>query len=108
MASASISRTTFCGVCPDQFGADFWRDADLDAVHAVLKATIAGDVHEIAGEHTGGVWRIRQAAGSPHVEVFKVEDSGTGGIISNEWKTWRETRDLIKTASEQQSDQLKF
>lgn len=46
---------------------------------AVLKATISGD----------GVWRIRRREKSTIIEVFKVEETGHGGIISDDFINWR-------------------
>ncbi|KAJ6024934.1 decapping endonuclease targeting mRNA [Penicillium herquei] len=36
-----------------------------------------------------GVWRIRKQEKSPVIEVFKVEDSGYGDILSPAFKAWR-------------------
>lgn len=36
-----------------------------------------------------GVWRIRRAPQSPTIEVFKVEGTGHGEILSEEFKNWR-------------------
>lgn len=44
-----------------------------------LKETIIGE----------GVWRIRKREKSPVIEVFKIEDSGTGSIISDAFIEWR-------------------
>jgi RAT1-interacting protein len=46
---------------------------------AVLKATITGD----------GVWRIRRKEKSPVIEAFKIEETGYGDILSDEFVTWR-------------------
>jgi RAT1-interacting protein len=45
----------------------------------VLKATVVGD----------GVWRIRRKERSPAIEVFRVEDTGHGDILSDEFINWR-------------------
>ena len=45
----------------------------------VLKEQIQGD----------GVWRIRRSEKSPVLEVFKIEESGYGGILSDEFVEWR-------------------
>lgn len=45
-----------------------------------LKATIT----------TEGVWRIRKAEQSPCIEVFKLEESGHGDILSSEFVRWRQ------------------
>ncbi|KAI4207351.1 MAG: hypothetical protein LQ346_000600 [Caloplaca aetnensis] len=37
----------------------------------------------------GGVWRIRKRGKVPVIEVFKVEESGCGDILSNEFIKWR-------------------
>ncbi|KID72892.1 Protein RAI1, partial [Metarhizium brunneum ARSEF 3297] len=36
-----------------------------------------------------GVWRIRRHPASPTIEVFKVEETGHGNILSDEFKNWR-------------------
>ncbi|KAK2603748.1 decapping endonuclease targeting mRNA [Conoideocrella luteorostrata] len=36
-----------------------------------------------------GVWRIRRQPGSEVVEVFRVEETGHGEILSDEFKNWR-------------------
>ncbi|KHO01533.1 Protein RAI1 [Metarhizium album ARSEF 1941] len=36
-----------------------------------------------------GVWRIRRRPASPTIEVFKVEETGHGSILSEEFKNWR-------------------
>ena len=37
----------------------------------------------------GGVWRIRKREKCPVVEVFKVEETGTGNILSDAFLEWR-------------------
>ena len=50
-----------------------------------LKSTIQKD----------GVWRIRRKEKSPVIEVFRIEESGHGDVLSNEFLSWRERmRDL--------------
>jgi len=45
-----------------------------------LKATIVGQ----------GVWRIRKAPrNSDHIEIFKIEETGTGNILSGGFLKWR-------------------
>lgn len=44
-----------------------------------LKSTISQD----------GTWRIRKAEKSPVIEVFQVEESGHGDILSSEFTDWR-------------------
>lgn len=44
-----------------------------------IKATITED----------GVWRIRRKERSPIIEVFKVEETGHGDILSDEFINWR-------------------
>ena len=51
-----------------------------------LKTVIAGD----------GVWRIRKQAQVPKLEVHKLEETGHGDILSNEFVQWR-TSDLQST-----------
>ena len=36
-----------------------------------------------------GVWRIRRSPQAPMIELFKVEDTGHGRILSDEFKNWR-------------------
>lgn len=36
-----------------------------------------------------GVWRIRRRAASDAIEVFKVQETGHGDILSDEFKNWR-------------------
>ena len=36
------------------------------------------------------MWRIRQPERAPFVEITKVEESGHGKILSNEFVAWRE------------------
>ncbi|KAK3378008.1 RAI1 like PD-XK nuclease-domain-containing protein [Podospora didyma] len=45
-----------------------------------------------------GVWRIRRMAGSPHIEVFKVEEVGHGNIITDNFMNWRIKLSLHKPA----------
>lgn len=44
-----------------------------------LKQTIVGE----------GVWRIRREAKSAEIEVFKVEEQGTGSILTQKFIDWR-------------------
>ncbi|KKZ66047.1 protein rai1 [[Emmonsia] crescens] len=39
-----------------------------------------------------GLWRIRKQEKSPVIEVFKLEDSGHGGILSQAFVDWRSTK----------------
>ncbi|EPE04225.1 protein rai1 [Ophiostoma piceae UAMH 11346] len=36
-----------------------------------------------------GVWRIRRKPGSPHIEVFRVEETGHGRILPDTFLNWR-------------------
>lgn len=36
-----------------------------------------------------GVWRIRRRSASDAIEVFQVEETGHGDILSEEFKNWR-------------------
>ncbi|KAK5993381.1 Decapping nuclease RAI1, partial [Cladobotryum mycophilum] len=36
-----------------------------------------------------GVWRICRRQHSPTIEVYKVEETGHGDILSDEFKNWR-------------------
>jgi RAT1-interacting protein len=40
-----------------------------------------------------GVWRIRRKDRSSTIEVFKIEESGHGSILSQEFVSWRENVD---------------
>ena len=46
---------------------------------SVLKATIT----------TEGVWRIRRQERSPVIEIFRMEETGYGDILSDEFLDWR-------------------
>jgi RAT1-interacting protein len=48
---------------------------------AGLKQVVQGD----------GVWRIRKLEKSHVIEVFKIEESGHGDILSSGFKVWRES-----------------
>lgn len=48
----------------------------------------------------GGVWKIRRVDRSPVIEVFKVEESGYGDILSREFVEWRICGDALKAARE--------
>jgi RAT1-interacting protein len=52
---------------------------DMCLTTAVLKATITGD----------GVWRIRRRERTSTIEVFKIEETGHGDILSDEFINWR-------------------
>ena len=36
-----------------------------------------------------GLWRIRRRQGDPLIEVYKMEETGHGDIISDDFKNWR-------------------
>ena len=40
-------------------------------------------------EGSDGVWRIRRRAGSPEIELFKVEETGHGRILPDSFLNWR-------------------
>lgn len=44
-----------------------------------IKATVIGD----------GVWRIRRKERSPTIEIFKIEETGHGDILSDQFINWR-------------------
>jgi RAT1-interacting protein len=48
-------------------------------IQVVLKVTITGD----------GIWRIRRKERSSTIEVVKVEETGHGDILSDEFINWR-------------------
>jgi RAT1-interacting protein len=37
----------------------------------------------------GGTWRLRKAEKSSAIEAFKVEETGTGDILSEAFLAWR-------------------
>ncbi|KAF4988165.1 hypothetical protein F66182_16709, partial [Fusarium sp. NRRL 66182] len=39
--------------------------------------------------NTEGTWRIRKREKSPVIEVFKIEESGNGNILSSNFVAWR-------------------
>ena len=49
-------------------------------IHTDLRNTITGE----------GVWRIRHKKKGPVIEIFKVEESGHGSILSQSFKDWRQ------------------
>ncbi|KAK7953969.1 RAI1 like PD-XK nuclease-domain-containing protein [Apiospora saccharicola] len=44
-----------------------------------------------------GVWRIRRAPGSKHIEVSRVEEAGHGKILTDDFINWRIKLGLTKT-----------
>ncbi|KAK7935751.1 protein RAI1 [Apiospora marii] len=44
-----------------------------------------------------GVWRIRRAPGSKHIEVSRVEEAGHGKILTDDFINWRIKLSLTKT-----------
>lgn len=56
--------------------------------NAFFFAFLAGLKHVIQGD---GVWRIRKLEKSHVIQVYKVEESGHGDILSSAFKTWRES-----------------
>lgn len=64
-----------------------------------LKATITSE----------GVWRITRKVRSPIIEVFKIEESGQGDILSLEFTQWRNRVAIsegVQTASLDQDVQV--
>jgi len=43
-----------------------------------------------------GVWRIRRKERSPTIEVFRLEETGHGDILSDEFINWRINLSLMK------------
>lgn len=41
--------------------------------------------------HEGGTWRLRKSEKSSVIEVFRIEESGTGDILSHDFLSWRST-----------------
>lgn len=56
-----------------------WTASGTNTSHTGLTTTINDE----------GVWRIARRSGSPVIEVFKVEDTGHGDILTDEFKNWR-------------------
>ena len=58
-----------------------------------MKQTIQGE---------GGVWRIRRQERSPVIEIFKIEESGHGSILTPDFLEWRRqnTEDVASIANE--------
>ena len=58
-----------------------------------IEGTDKADFHVIAGLRgviTGdGVWRVRRRPRSPVIEVYKVEETGHGKIVTDELINWR-------------------
>ncbi|KFH47562.1 Decapping nuclease-like protein [Hapsidospora chrysogenum ATCC 11550] len=61
------------------------------AWNADMCVNFAGEFLEwlMATINDEGVWRIRRRPQDPNIEVFKVEETGHGEIISDEFKNWR-------------------
>ena len=59
----------------------FWRGEGREMLitKTGLKQTIVGD----------GIWRIRRKERSSVIEAFKVEETGHGDILSDEFVNWR-------------------
>lgn len=60
----------------------------------VIKATVIGD----------GVWRIRRKERSPTIEIFKLEETGHGDILSDEFINWRIKLSLSEKETQQSPD----
>ncbi|PQE13825.1 RAI1 protein [Rutstroemia sp. NJR-2017a BBW] len=67
---------------------------DMCLTTAVLKATITGD----------GVWRIRRREKTSTIEVFKVEETGHGDILSDEFINWRIKLSMKETPTSEEVD----
>lgn len=52
-----------------------------------------------------GIWRIRKAERSSVIEVFKIQETGQGDILSPEFMEWRsrDRPDQVQTAAPEQS-----
>lgn len=59
-----------------------------ESYSGLLTNVCAGLKQVVQGE---GVWRIRKLEKSHVIEVFKIEESGHGEILSSAFKTWRES-----------------
>jgi RAT1-interacting protein len=68
----------------------YLHSVELKLTEAVLKTTITGD----------GVWRIRRKERSSSIEVFRVEETGHGEILSDEFINWRIKLALNRKQSE--------
>ncbi|KAF4972297.1 hypothetical protein FZEAL_9624 [Fusarium zealandicum] len=61
-------------------------DMCVNFAAAFLESVAAGLTQNINDE---GVWRIQRQPQSPTIELFKVEETGHGDILSDEFKDWR-------------------
>ena len=48
---------------------------------------------------SGGVWRIRRRERSPVIEVFKIEETGHGDILTSSFVEWRTKKQGQKSAT---------
>jgi RAT1-interacting protein len=60
---------------------------DVDHYHTGLRLSINDE----------GVWRIKRARGTDHIEIFRVEEAGHGNIITDEFMNWRIKLDLSRS-----------
>ena len=83
-AASSSSPVPWDGDTCINFAAAF-----LDWLRAIVVSP-AGDAGGADGDaDNDGVWRIRRAPGSPHIEVFRVEATGHGRILPDAFLNWR-------------------
>lgn len=59
------------------------------------------------GASQGAVWKVRRKERSDVVEVFQVEESGYGDILSREFVAWRRTGDPLAAAREGALERLR-
>ena len=64
---------------------------------------------EVVGLRTtvteGGIWRLQKREKTPTIDVFKLEETGTGDILSRSFLQWREHGLPEVNASRLQEDQ---
>jgi len=77
----------------------FWSASD-PLIEPDLWLTVPGLRGVITEE---GVWRIRKPGKVPNIEVFKVEETGHGDILSPAFVEWR-TQGLAALQCEQATD----
>lgn len=79
-----------CKYTKNDLGTTLTRDS-------VIKATIVED----------GVWRIRRKERSPSIEIFKLEKTGHGDILSDEFINWRIKLAMNQNKPDENANQAK-
>jgi hypothetical protein len=75
----------------------------------VIKETLKPDIDAsktTTNNRGPGVWLIERRPKATIIEIRKVEDTGYGGILSQEWLAWRHTKDPLEAAKSRLMDQL--